>query len=199
MKAKFRGDLSRVRFHSPVSRETWSINTAGVSDLMVAEKTRWVEGFADFERALLPANSDLQSRLPARTDSAQALNEYVKIIQDVIDTKVCPGKVPPASQRLDAFLRVDALLHLRKLRKANRYDPDKNSNDAMDRLLLQYLAIPAAICTRDRGIRSDAVAARSWQEKWIVRPEDLENPEIVASLVEMRWPVSGKLPVDNTP
>lgn len=193
-KAKCRGDLSRIRVHSPASRATWSVNTADVGGVMAAEKTRWVKEFASFERALLPEHSDLQARLPARNDSPEALEEYVKIIKGVIDSGVHPRQAPLASDRLDAFLRVDALLHLRRLRRANRYNPEKNSNDALDHMLLTYLANPAAICTRDKGIKAGAVAAGSWQEKWIVRPEDLQNPIVLASLVDMRWPA----PVDDS-
>ena len=158
-----------------------------VSLAMAQGKAEWIQDFQDFEREILAAVPDLPSRLPARGDSADALEMFMNVLREGIG-KLCPGLDPRASVRMDAFLRVHALLRLRYLRRKDKYNPTKDANDALDHTLLRYLAQPAAICTRERGIAADVEATGSWQRKWIVTPEDLRRDEVVAGLSDMRWP-----------
>jgi hypothetical protein len=158
-----------------------------VSLAMAREKAAWIQDFQDFGREILSAVPDLPSRLPARGDSAEALEMFMNVLRDGIDD-LCPGLIPRASVRMDAFLRVHALLRLRHLRRKDKYNPTKDANDALDHTLLRYLAQPAAVCTRERGIAADVEATGSWQRKWIVTPEDLRRNDVIAELTDMRWP-----------
>jgi hypothetical protein len=166
---------------------TASYQFGAVNQVMSAEKSEWVEDFKAFDQEILAAVPDLPSRLPARGDSREALEMFMNVLREGID-RVVPGVSPRASTRLDAFLRVHALLRLRSLRRKEQYNPEKDANDALDHTLLRYLAHPAAVCTRERGIFADVEATGSWQRKWIVTPEDLARVEVVEELADMRWP-----------
>ena len=95
---------------------------------------------------------------------------------------------PRLSTRLDAFLRVSALLDLRHLRKDQRYNPQKNRNDLFDHELLRYLAVPAAVCTGDLGLIAKVRDSHSWQIGWIFQVEDLLRPDVRAGIKNMEWP-----------
>lgn len=95
---------------------------------------------------------------------------------------------PPASVRMDAMIRVHLLLNLRSLQTKNRYNARKDQNDAFDLELYRYLALPAAICTSDAGIFNDLHAASAWQSDWVVKPDDLKDPERRRQILDLRWP-----------
>jgi hypothetical protein len=87
------------------------------------------------------------------------------------------------------MLRVHALLFLRSLQKKHGYSAKNNLNDAFDLDLYRYLALPAAICTSDGGVFNDLRAAHAWQIDWVVKPEDLKDPERRRQILNLRWPV----------
>ncbi len=61
-----------------------------------------------------------------------------------------PEMDPLDSTRLDAFLRVEGLVHLQHLRPKNPYNAKKHKNDLVDHELLTYLAMPCAVCTNEQ-------------------------------------------------
>jgi len=141
------------------SGATGTYQFGSVSEVMAAEKRAWVDDFRGFKQEILAADPSLPSRLPERGDSAEALETFVKLLQERVDD-LSPGSVPRASLRLDAFLRVHALLHLRFLRRKAQYNPEKDANDALDHHLLSCLAHPVAVCTSEKGLPAEPANPR---------------------------------------
>jgi hypothetical protein len=95
---------------------------------------------------------------------------------------------PPESIRWDALIRVMAWYSVRSLTSKGAYDVEKHANDAIDVPLLRYLAVPSAICTRDRRLLAAPREAHSWQAGWVVSPEDILDPVVRKRLVTLAWP-----------
>jgi hypothetical protein len=74
----------------------------------------WVADFQGFREKVLAAHPDLPSTLPARGDSKEALALMIEIARSKVD-EARPDMRPAPSYRLDAYIRVEALL--RRLRK----------------------------------------------------------------------------------
>lgn len=96
--------------------------------------------------------------------------------------------VPPASLRLDAYVRVNAGFGLSRLKELAPYNPAKKKNDAVDLDLLVFLSLPVVVCTCDARLRRLADQAGSWQASWILTPAQLAS---AAGRVELHlsWPV----------
>ncbi len=125
--------------------------------------------------------------LSGRGDHATLIDSHTRLLGAKLDAGFVRS-VPAASIRFDAALRVQCLLMGRALRQKERYNAHKNANDKFDHDLLTFLALPAAICTADEGIFNDLEASRSWQIKWVVRPEELKDKATRRALLEMSWP-----------
>lgn len=124
-------------------------------------KESWRSEFERLGREMGPA------RIPGRGDPDDLLDDLAEYLARSIDQRV-PGRTPPESLRWNAMSRVLSLLCVRSLKKAVAYSADKNANDAFDFNLLQYLAVPAAICTQDQALIRNVRASRSWQAEWVV-------------------------------
>lgn len=98
-----------------------------------------------------------------------------------------PIQVPPESVRWDAVIRAITIFAIRSLRTKHAYSADKHKNDSFDFDLLRYLALPAAICTCDRRLRSVLKDSNAWQAQWVVSPEDLTTRAGRKSVAELRW------------
>jgi hypothetical protein len=168
---------------------TASYRFEDVAKGLMSEKAWWVAHFAELGQKILEAEPRVREQVSRRGVFHEAVEAFWEAARDSIDNAI-PGAVPPASIRLDAFLRVHALLLVRSLHVKRPYDPAKNANDALDHPLLRYLALPAAVCTSDGGIVADVEAARSWQRPWIVSPAELLNPDVVARVAELKWPAA---------
>jgi hypothetical protein len=151
------------------------------------ERETWPTDFANFYEKILSVRPDFADLLPAKHDSREALEAYVTVIKESTDRGHLSAG-PPPSFRLDAFLRVEALLSLRHLRREQRYNPKKNWNDLVDLELLKYLAVPAAICTGDAGLIAKVRDSHSWQARWVLRPADLAQATVRAEIKNLKWP-----------
>jgi len=185
--AQSRQALTSTAVQSSDPRYGYELDDSQVRAVMAAEKQDWISDVMGFEDEMLKADAGLPAKLSEPDGLREVLASFSRIVADDID-KECPGLKPPASFRLDAFLRVHALLRIRRLLPKNRYNPVKDANDALDQFLLQYLGFPAAVCTLDSGIFSDVKATGSWQLKWIVRPGDLNKDDVLEDLRTMSWP-----------
>ncbi|MEP6651970.1 MAG: hypothetical protein ABJA82_01345 [Myxococcales bacterium] len=150
------------------------------------EKTRqsWADAFEGLKNARL---GDRNRQVVADLREEDFFENMVVGFAREIDAATPDGK-PPESVRWDAVVRVMVLFTSRSLRRKHPYNVGKNLNDAFDFDLLRYLAVPAAICTLDRRIKSALIDAGAWQAKWLVTPDSLltwAGRQIVADL---RWP-----------
>lgn len=184
--ARRRVDLVNTKIKLPGQKKTVSFSEKGVRQVHGELREGWAKDFADtrkkVERAL-----DLNALLPSKNDSRQAF----EICLEVMRSKADQGRkrfIPPASIRLDAYHRVDALLHARHWRAKDAYNPVKHANDAFDHELLKYCAMRAMVCFRDEGLRNKVVQARSWQIRWLPRYEELAAPDTLAEIRTMQWP-----------
>ena len=180
-------DFEKFAIRLPEQGITVSLPQRHVRKSYAEERETWPSDFAKFHGEIFAVRPDFADLLPAKQDSREALEAYVAIIKESTD-RGHRSAAPKPSVRLDAFLRVEALISLRHLRKDHRYNPEKNRNDLIDLDLLKYLAIPAAICTSDAGLIAKVQDSRSWQAKWVLRPADLAQATVREGLKNLEWP-----------
>jgi hypothetical protein len=169
-----------------------SIDKDLIRSSVAREYDNWVDQFDDFDRFVQEHIPQLRDLVPSRGDPSDLHEHMVAIIKDVIDRArhVSP---PLPSTRLDGFIRVHALLQLRALRAKNAYNPVADRHDTFDHDLLRDLALPAAICTSDRGIHNDLEAARSWQRDLVLFPEQLAERNVIRYLKNFDWARAAQL------
>jgi hypothetical protein len=186
-KSKSLAALESTEVPLPGQRKLVSLSADTVKDMHSRRQRAWAEEFESFREKFVALSPGLAEALPERHDSNEALDIYLDVSQGKADAGRTPS-CPRPSQRLDAFLRVKALLRLRYIRLRERYNPTKHANDIFDCGLLKYLAFPAAVCTGDTRLIAAVDASRSWQAKWIVRPEQLKEPAVLAEIQQLNWP-----------
>ena len=180
------------RFSTGPSRSCWVVNKDYSVPTFPCTNTGLIENLPkvevdDFFGRMMSNAPGVRDALPRRGDSQEAIELCVACAREELDKNFDdPGPIP--SVRLDAFLRVRALVLLRRMRTKDTYNPHKRMNDSFDQDLLKYLAFPTALCTGDGPLIAAVEAARSWQGAWIVRPEELANPEVVERVAELAWP-----------
>ena len=163
-------DLFRIQAQSGSGTVSLDPELIGrVASEFRAEWASEIDGF--FEQAMRVAPM-IQEELHPRADSLEAVEAFVSTVRPILDEG---QEAPLPSLRLDAFLRVHALVLLRRTRKKNQYNTTKRKNDSYDHDLLKFLAFPAVLCTNDGPLIASVHTAGSWQERWIVRPEALRN------------------------
>jgi hypothetical protein len=170
-----------------VDGASYKFRSGSRRDVIREEKLAWVAEFDDFLNTVKSRVTDSTADLKSSLARQELFQIFVATLVEGAD-RVSPGTHPRASTRLDGFLRVHALLHLRALSPKDPYNPRKDANDALDHLLLRSLALPAAVCTNERGIHADLRAAGSWQAAWVVRTKDLYDASVLQRLANLEWP-----------
>ncbi|MBK8936881.1 MAG: hypothetical protein IPM79_04320 [Polyangiaceae bacterium] len=150
------------------------------------ERSKWMDQFRRFGEAL---DREGGPRVGRHVSEAQ-FEAQVQRLGEFIDAKT--SSHPLASVRLDAMIRVHVLLHARFAMAKDRYNPVKHANDVFDVDLYRYLALPAGVCTRDRGIIADLEAANTFQRSWVATPDELLDAGVRCRLLNMRWPHSAR-------
>ena len=180
-------DFEKMSIRLPNQGCSVSLNQEYVLATYAKQRDSWPIEFASFYEKVIEVSPELPDSLPTRGDSAETLEIWLKSMREKVDANH-QSTGPRLSTRLDAFLRVSALLDLRHLRKDQRYNPQKNRNDLFDHELLRYLAVPAAVCTGDLGLIAKVRDSHSWQIGWIFQVEDLLRPDVRAGIKNMEWP-----------
>jgi hypothetical protein len=145
-------------------------DAAGAPRVCDEIKSEWTDGMLSLESSL---------------GSAPSFDDFVKEMAAKFDRRI--QSTPPASVRLEAFLRVNASFALQRLRPKNPYNPVKKANDGLDVDLLRYLAVPAIVCTKDKRLQRVVAQAGSWQRRWVLRPAELER-QVVHGSLSLDWP-----------
>lgn len=167
------GKLSRLHF-----------NALGAPNQVARQKDSWVDMFDGYAEAAKAERFSIAGGIPQNL-----LEERVATIGRFLDG--CCTSSPPASMRMDAMLRIHLLLSFRSLQKKRPYNAKKNQNDAFDFDLYRYLALPAALCTSDKGIFNDLCAGNAWQIQWVAKPEELLDSERRRQILDLHWPERG--------
>ena len=170
----------------------WTGGTISLRNELTQEVVRkhqsdWVSEIEEFRRRILAIAPDIQNSLPARGDSLDAIEACANAAKEELDVDADADQVLP-SVRLDAFLRVRALILLRRIRKKEPYNSRARINDSFDLELLKYLAFPTALCTSDGPLLAAVEITKAWQRSWMVRPEELSNVDIIERLSKLEWP-----------
>lgn len=94
---------------------------------------------------------------------------------------------PPLSKRLDARIKYDLRKYALALQRRNPYNPSspRNRNDAIDAGLLDYLALPALVCTADAILIRDVRLTGSPQVAWMI--DVGRERELDAAPPSMEW------------
>lgn len=162
------------------------LDIAGAAGAVGSFKAGWFSSFhriAGYSRTL---SKDAQQRLNRPGGEIQIAIEHAKLVAKRVDA-VSSACSPPLSVRLDAMARVHSLHFHRALKTKQPYNAKKNANDAFDLDLLLYLAVPAAICTQDKGIHTALRVTKSRQRRWVVHPNELASAAVRTMLRNMRW------------
>jgi hypothetical protein len=183
--AKSMQDLARAEVAEDGT--SYKFAPGAVRQVVAQEKVAWIAEFDDFVASATGQVPGIITELMTSRGRQELLRIFVARLAEGAD-RVSPGMSPSASTRLDGFLRVHALLHLRALSPKEPYNPTKDANDAFDHMLLRSLALPAAVCTNDNGIHADLLATGSWQQAWVVRTEDLSEASVLQRLRRLEWP-----------
>jgi hypothetical protein len=134
---------------------------------------------------------DLQGRAAAA--NVQAIQNDLRVARAGIIQQVdaMGESAPSLSRRLDAKIRYILRKYELSLKPKDAYNPSakRHRNDAIDAGLLDYLALPAVVCTADAQLIRDVRAAGSWQWRWML---DVRFPEKIAAgpSPDMSWPGS---------
>lgn len=143
--------------------------------ILSEEKTGWAQTFDEMLKLV---------GSPIDGNSAK----LISVIGEALDNRVS-CRPPPASVRLDAMIRVHALLLTRQLKRNEQYNPKKHSNDALDFDLLRYLSLPALLCVNDRRFLAVLRDSKTWQAKWVLSPRELAQALVEGTLPSLSWPV----------
>ncbi|WP_437898630.1 hypothetical protein [Sorangium sp. So ce124] len=176
-----------MQIRAQAGQGTVSFNSQLTHSVVSEFRNSWANEIDNFFVNVLKLEPGIQQKLPARGDSIEAIEACLASARDALDGDLYAHD-PPPSFRLDAFLRVRALVLLRRLRKMEPYNPAKRQNDSFDHELLKYLAYPAALCSDDRLLIASVRATKSWQVRWIIRPRQLRQRQLVESLASLDWP-----------
>jgi hypothetical protein len=140
------------------------------------------------ETAPKEAQDELQQEMHKRGSFA----ERVAAQCELFDAKY-PDNSPPASTRLDAYIRVELYLRDLHLRRKRPYNPEKNANTAIDVELLRYLAVPATVCSGDGGLVGTVRSANSWQADRVLAPDELKRADAEARIRNLGWPCPSRV------
>ncbi len=175
-------DFDELRAATPLQqgRRLLTVHASGAGNQVRREHGEWRERFAE-----LKAAAEAERFSPSDDELPAQLEGYVAALGKFIDSKC--ASAPRASIRMDGMMRVDALLTLRSVKKTEPYNAGKHDHDTFDLDLLRYLALPAAVCTADRGVHNHLAAAGAWQGAFVVTPDRLALPEVRARLRAYDW------------
>lgn len=129
-------------------------------------------------------------------ERARCVDDAKMLRKDLADPRMEQLKIaelgqgdPPLSERLDAAVRFSLYKYRLALKPRHPYNPEsgRNRNDSIDRGLLDYLALPALVCTADGNLIEDVRLAGSWQDRWMIDVRFADSLERAAP-PDMNWP-----------
>jgi hypothetical protein len=179
------GEIARVNgqaFHV-------GVDIARFPGAVGSEKGKWIEAFQRISGLSSTLSADAKARLNRHGGDVKIAIEQSQLVAKHVDSVSEPCS-PAVSARLDAMIRVHSLHFFRSLKTREPYNAKKNANDVFDLDLLRYLAVPAAICTADKGIHTSLRLTKSWQRRWVVYPNDLASADVRRSVRSIQWPAS---------
>jgi hypothetical protein len=138
-----------------------SLRRGAASELMGGLRSDWIEALDEIVTK-------------AAGEGERAPEDLVQDVASGLDEGAGWKDVPP-SVRLDALIRVKVHYVLRRLKSEEPYNPTtkKHRNDGIDYDALQYLGVPAVLCTIDTNLRSVVRQAGSLQADWVMTPVEL--------------------------
>jgi hypothetical protein len=171
IKARNLAELGRRRWGRVAGRmRALSLDLSSANAILQRKEDSWIAG-------LMSISHKRGVKVPR--------NEVFAFSASYIDEHMVSA--PPASRRLDAYLRMNAAFGLSRLKATSPYNPVKNRNDAVDLDLLVFLALPVAVCTGDERLRRLVEGTGSWQAPWVITPTQLANAVSRAALT-LDWP-----------
>jgi len=188
--AAYRQQITEMTVKGPRLRAAYTLSRAFMGEKQQEVENGWVDSFNDLREAIEADNTGIIGQVLSEENNSRrsiAFDGLVAAYREKCD-QGRPEQHTAPSLRLDAYLRVKALLHVRSWKPKEPYNSSKHRNDVFDLELLKYLAYPSVLCTEDTRLLSKVRDSGSWQMERVIGFSDLTNPSVLETLAHQNWP-----------